>query len=273
MSKQFNEILTQLESWYCGDRGQYLLAQTRETLQPRLDTAFGYHILQLGPVRGASLIDGSRINHHIHAGGYPGGGLGLICEGTELPLESDSVDVVVAQHCLEFEANPHQVLREIQRVLTPQGQLLLVGFNPYSLRGINTAFRGLKRNSPWSGHRPLSGARLTDWLHLLGCEIRHTAYLYAVPPAGKGRVRRVLERCDAWCAAHNLPLGGVYVIHAIKQVAVLNRPRQGLRSRSQRLIGLTVPKPSASPNPTPNAPTRNPGIQGVNRQPTGDVAA
>lgn len=273
MSGQFNEIFTQLESWYCKERGQYLLAHTRENLQPRLDTAFGYHILQLGPVRGASLIDGSRINHHIHAGGRQGGGLGLVCEGGELPLESDSVDVVVAHHCLEFEDNPHQVLREIQRVLTPQGQLFVVGFNPYSLRGINTAFRGLRRSSPWRSHKPVSEARLTDWLHLLGCEVRDTSYLYAVPPAGSGRIRLALERCDAWCAAHKLPLGGVYVVHAIKQVAAQNKPRQGLRSRSQRLIGLAVPKPGSAPSPTPNAPTRNPGMHGVNRQPTGDVAA
>jgi hypothetical protein len=104
-------------------------------------------------------------------------------------------------------------------------------------------------------------------LHLLGCEVQDSSYLYAVPPAGRGRLRRALERCDAWCEAHNIPLGGVYVVHAIKQVAAQNRPRLGLRRRSQRLIGL------AAPNPAPTAPTRNPGVSAANRKSTGDVAA
>lgn len=267
MSRQFNHILTQLESWYSGERGKYLLEHTRAVLQPHLDTAFGYHILQLGPVRDASLIDGSPINHHIHAGGRPGKGLGLICDGDELPLASDSVDVVVAHHSLEFESNPHQVLREIQRVLTPQGHLLLVGFNPLSLRGINTRCRGLWRKSPWRAHSPVSEPRLRDWLHLLGCEVQHTSYLYAVPPIGGGRLRTALEHCDAWCRAHNIPVGGAYVVHAIKQVAARNRPRQGLLSRRQRLIGL------ATPGSAPTAPTRNPGAGVSNRVSAGDVAA
>ena len=267
MNGQFNEIFTQLESWYCSERGKYLLERARGVLQPRLDTAFGYHILQLGPVRGVSLLEGSPINPHIHAGSRPGEGVDLVCDGDELPLESDSVDVVVAHHCLEFHSNPHQVLREIQRVLTPQGQLLLLGFNPFSLRGINTRCRGFLRRSPWHGHSPVSEPRLRDWLHLLGCEVHHSAYLYTVPPAGGSRLRRVLERCDSWCSAHNIPLGGIYVVHAVKQVAAQNRPRLDLRSRSQRLIGL------AAPSPAPTAPTRNPGVAAANRKSTGDVAA
>jgi SAM-dependent methyltransferase len=267
MSRQFNDIFTQLESWYGGERGKYLLEHTRGVLQPYLDTAFGYHILQLGPVCGYSLIDGSPINHHIQAGSRAGEGLGLVCDGDELPIESDSIDVVVAHHCLEFDPNPHQVLREIQRVLTPQGHLLLVGFNPISLRGFHTRCRGLLRRSPWHAHRPVSEPRLRDWLHLLGCEVLHTSYLYAVPPAGTGRLRRALERCDAWFSSHNIPLGGVYVVHAIKQVAAHNRPRTGLRTRRQRLIGL------AAPSPAPTAPTRNPGATMASRKSAGDVAA
>lgn len=268
MNAQFNDIFTQLESWYAGDRGQYLLAHLRSVLQPRLDTAFGYHILQLGPLAGLSLIEGSRVNHHIHAGpnrGEDRPGQDLICDGDELPLDSDSVDVVVAHHCLEFDPHPHQVLREIQRVLTPQGHLLLVAFNPFSLRGITTRGRGLWRSSPWHLHSPVPEPRLRDWLHLLGCEVQQSSYLYAVPPVGSGRLRRALERCDSWCIAHNIPLGGVYVVHAVKQVAAQNRPRLERRRRRQRLIGLAAPAPTA--------PTRNPGVGAANRTPTGDVAA
>ena len=54
MSAQFNDIFTELESWYGGERGQYLLRQLRAALRPHLENAFGYHILQMGPLRGAS---------------------------------------------------------------------------------------------------------------------------------------------------------------------------------------------------------------------------
>jgi SAM-dependent methyltransferase len=179
--------------------------------------------------------------------------VGLLAHADELPLDSDSIDTVIAHHCMEFAPNPHQVLREIQRVLTPQGQLIVVGFNPYSLLGINTYLRGLSRQSLWHRHQPVSEKRLTDWLHLLGCEVQDIIRLYGVPPAGGGKLRQWLMRGDAWCQRNNLPLGGLYILHATKQVSALQRPRLQLRSRGERLIGL-VPKPAPAPTPTPTAP-------------------
>ena len=251
------DILTELESWYARENGEYLLAKTREALQELLDTSFGYHILQLGMVRGQPLYEGSPINHRIYAACSGGDSVGLVSRADELPLDSDSVDTVIAHHCLEFAPNPHQVLREIQRVLTPQGQLFIIGLNPYSLVGINTYLRGLSRQSLWHQHSPVSESRLIDWLHLLGCEVRGSTRLYGVPPAGGGRLRQWLINCDAWSNRHNLPGGGLYIMHAVKQVSALNRPRRQLRLRSERLIGLTVPKPSATPSPTPATPARH----------------
>ena len=267
MSGQFSEIFGELESWYRQDHGSYALQQTREALRPHLDIAFGYHALQLGPVRSESLLEDSPINHCVFAGDRPGELVGLVCEGDQIPLESDSVDVIVAHHCLEFSDNPHQVLRELQRVLTPQGHLLLVGFNPISLRGLYTAARRLRRSSPWRSHQPVREGRLNDWLRLVGCEPSSHAYLCAVPQFGGGRVRHLLGRWDRWCRRHNLPVGSLYVVHAIKQVSAINPQRLGLRRRSEQLIGL-VPKPRPAPSPAPNAP------RGANAAPrTGDTAA
>jgi SAM-dependent methyltransferase len=251
MSEQFNQICRELESWYDSGQGTYALEQLRAVLASKLETAFGYHILQLGPVRGHSLLAASPINHRIHAGERGGAGVGLVCEADEIPLDSDSVDVIVAHHCIEFSANPHQVLRELQRVLTPQGHLLLVGFNPMSLRGLATMARRLNRHSPWRKYQPVSEGRVTDWLRLVGCTPESRHFVYALPPLGGGRLRDALERGDRWLCRHNLPIGGLYVVHAIKQVAGVHAPRLRLRRRSERLIGLAVPKagPAASPAP------------------------
>jgi len=262
-----------LESWYAGERGRDLLEQTRLALQPVLEITFGYHLLQIGASRGQPLFDASPINHRVYCNPRGGDGIGLVCEPDELPLESDSVDAIIAHHCLEFAPNPHQVLREIQRVLTPQGHLLIVGFNPHSLLGIGNRLRGLNRQSLWHRCRPVSESRLTDWLHLLGCEVQGRTRLFNVPPSGGGRIRRWLSAGGGQGRRGlNLPIGGLYLLHAIKQVSALNRPRRQRRLRGDRLIAL-VPNPAAAPSPTPRGPAASRTRWAVVGTPWGENAA
>jgi hypothetical protein len=101
----------------------------------------------------------------------------------------------------------------------------------------------------WQAHKSLSKTRLTDWLHLLGCEVESVTNLYAIPILGSGRLRRSLEACDDYARRHNWPLGGIYVMHAVKQVRGINPSRQALRAARRRLIGL-VPKPATPATPT-----------------------
>jgi SAM-dependent methyltransferase len=268
MDSECSDILTELESWYGRESGHYLLQSTAAVVQGLLDTSFGYHILQIGVTRGQALFEGSPINHRIYASHRCGQSVTLVCDCDELPLESDSVDAVIAHHSLEFTAHPHQVLREIQRVLTPQGQLLVIGFNPYSIAGLGQYLRRVAGSSLWRPHRPVSERRLTDWLHLLDCEVQATTRLYTVPPIGGNRLRGWLTRADQWGNRHNLPLGGLYVLQAIKQQPALHRRRRHLRLSSGRLMGLAVPKPKTAPSPTPTAPVHRKPIR-----PGGDVAA
>jgi len=240
MQSECSEILHELESWYGRESGHYLVESTRSALSGILDTSFGYHALQLSATRNLPLLDASPINHRIYAAECPGELVDLVTRGEELPLESDSIDVVIAHHSLEFAENPHQVLRELQRVLTPQGHLVVIGFNPFSLQGINARLRGLLGHPLWQRNRPVSENRLADWMRLLGCEVQNRTRLYGVPPVGSGRLRRWLIRCDAWSNRLNLPLGGLYIVHAIKQVSALHRPHR-LRPRRGRLIGLAAP--------------------------------
>ncbi|MCB1856188.1 MAG: class I SAM-dependent methyltransferase [Pseudomonadales bacterium] len=219
-------------------------------MAPVLDTAFGYHLLQLGCTRGQPLFGNSPINHRIYVAERCGKGITLLAATDELPLESDSVDTVIAHHSLDFAPNPHQVLREIQRVLTPQGQLLVIGINPYSLLGLGTALRGLDRRSLWHWHSPVSLGRLTDWLHLLGCEVEGVTWVGSVPLVGGATLRRWLARVDAWGNSHNLAVGGLYMLHAVKHVPALRRPRRKWRLRRERLFGL-LPGPAPAPSPSP----------------------
>lgn len=250
MQVKSSDILAELETWYTSERGAYLLETTREAVQDTLDRAFGYHVLQLGVSGDVPLLQGSRINHQMYCAERTAPGIGVIAHPDELPLESDSIDTVIVHHCLEFARNPHGVLREIQRVLTPQGNILVVGFNPYSLMGVHTRVRGLLRNSLWQHHRPISQLRLTDWLHLLDCEVHETHYLYGLPPFGGGRWRQWMTRGDDWLARRNLPVGGLYVLHASKQVAGVHPLRKRRLSPGERLIDL-VPASASAPRPIP----------------------
>lgn len=247
------EISRALESWYARESGEELCDAIRERLESVLALSFGYHIVQMGPLPTRSLIADSPINHQIIASAAADSAVSVFCHGDELPLETDSVDTLVAFHALEFDEQPHGSLREMQRVLRPHGHLVIIGFNPWSLLGVSQYLRGMRDASLWNKkrHRPVSLHRLTDWLRLLDCELESAQQLFPVPLSGRGRWRRFVGNVDDWACDHNLPGGSVYIAHAIKQIAGVRRPRS-LRARARASFrGLSV---AGSPAPTPRQP-------------------
>lgn len=246
-SLQSSEICRRLERWYASDSGAEIHSALRKRLEPVLDRSFGYHVVQIGPLPGLSLIDHSPINHRIVMANVDSPQVSLRCHADELPLESDSIDTLVAFHGLEFEEHPHASLREMQRVLRPQGHLVIVGFNPWSLLGASQYLRGFARESLWRQHHPVSPRRLLDWLHLVDCQLEDMHYLYPLPLFGTGRLRHSISRFDEWALEHQLPGGGLYVAHAIKHIAAV-RPRLRRSRVPTPLAGLAVAgRPQAAP--------------------------
>src|SRR5205823_3662158 len=88
----------------------------------------------------------------------------------KLSIANDSVDVVYLAHCLERIANPHEVLREVFRILLPEGHVIITGINPWSFWGFTRFLLRYIYPLPWDGHF-ISVMRLSDWLTLLGFEI------------------------------------------------------------------------------------------------------
>ena len=174
---------------------------------------FGFNAAQLGLPQ-HNLLRGSRIPLHIKAGKEPGVQLWL--EAEELPFETGSLDLVLLPHVLEFSAHPHQILREVERVLRPEGSVIISGFNPLSLWGVRRVL-GNKKGYPWCGNF-ISMTRMKDWLALLGFEVAVGRFsCYAPPFTSSSLLKR--SQCiepagDRWWAVG----GGVYFIHAIKRV-------------------------------------------------------
>jgi SAM-dependent methyltransferase len=250
-----DESIIELGVWLHSAPGLYLLAWEQDVLDHAVTDAFGYHALQLGLPE----LDGLRANRMPHrwvasdslvvpellAMPPPADALittvpaddplALFCEFDALPFPDNSIDLVVMPHTLERARDPHLTLREVERVLRPEGRVVIAGFNPASLWGLRQRAghlvrgAGLGRSSPL--YLPRAGEfigywRLRDWLRLLSFEVEGGRFGCYKPPFAS---QRWLDRFgwmdrtgDRWWPV----LGSVYAISAVKRV------------RGMRLVGL-----------------------------------
>ena len=202
-----------LNDWFATSQGQYLLAREQAFFDQAVVDIFGFNALQLG-LPEHDFMRNSRMPLHVMAGKEAGVQVRL--EADELPFECGSLDLVLLPHVLEFNAHPHQVLREVERVLMPEGHLIISGFNPRSLWGIRRAI-GSQMGYPWCGNF-IALTRLKDWLALLGFEVVAGRFAcYAPPLTNPGllnRFRFMEPAGDRWWAV----CGGAYCLQAIKRV-------------------------------------------------------
>lgn len=92
----------------------------------------------------------------------------------QLPIQSEMVDLVILPHLLEFDANRFQTMREIDRVLKPEGEVIILNFNPFSIWVRLQFFWNKKLSKSWLGHF-IHRNRVADWLKLLNFEIKSTS--------------------------------------------------------------------------------------------------
>ena len=221
-----------------------MLAWEQEQLDAAVVDLFGFHALQLG----LPALQGLRANRMPHrwlalehsaadlnADSSMTARADLVCDFNALPIDTNSLDLVVLPHALELTGDPHQTLREVGRVLRPGGRVVIVGLNPTSLWGLRQRLGRLRARRARSGERaeilPHSGEligywRLRDWLRLLSFEVE----------AGRFGGYRPSGLSESWMQRHAWMehagerwwpvLGGVYFLVAVKQV------------RGMRLVGL-----------------------------------
>jgi SAM-dependent methyltransferase len=250
-----DESIIELGAWLRTAPGRYMLAWEQDRLDRAVTDAFGFHALQLGLAE----LEGLRANRMPHRWVAtdslavpeplplppPRDGLittqpapepvSLHCEFDALPFPEHSVDLVVLPHALELARDPHRTLREVERVLVPEGRVVITGFNPASLWGVRQrAGRmkhgiGIGRGNPLylpDGGEFIGYWRLRDWLRLLGFEVEAGRFGCYRPPL---TTPRWLDRYawmdrvgDRWWPV----LGAVYFVVAVKRV------------RGMRLVGL-----------------------------------
>lgn len=226
-----------LRGWFSGSLGESLQALEAHRLREILAGLPGTFGLQLGWLGRRDLLEASPTAVHllIDLEEAPAGPQFVQGRPESLPLDTKSVQVVLLPHALEVSEAPHQLLREVHRVLVPEGSVVVLGFNPISLWGLSCLLQGRAARPPWCGEW-IGMRRLRDWLSLLDFEVTQGSLLYYRPPLRRQRwMDRLffLERMgDRWW-----PLGAaVYVLVAKKRTPGLTPVLPALRrSRVRRL--------------------------------------
>jgi SAM-dependent methyltransferase len=207
-----------LHDWLVSPAGQYLCTWEQNFLDRAVADVFGFHALQLGfPM--LDTLQANRMPHRWMACDVlpESGPLGrdvLLSNYEALPFSDASLDLLVLPHTLELSYDPHATLREVQRVLVPEGRVIICGFNPNSLWGVRKSFRrGFAEVGDFIGH-----GRLKDWLRLLSFEVESSSFGCYRPAV---ETEAWLQRW-AWMDSAGVRwwpiLGSVYGVVAVKRV-------------------------------------------------------
>jgi SAM-dependent methyltransferase len=207
-----------------------------------LDDVFGWELLQVGTWGPREqILAGCRTRRHAVVANDPSRvtDADIGARLSQLPIANASVDAVLLPHTLEFETDPFAVVREVDRVLAGEGQLIVLGFRPLSLWGFRS--RAISRGYPPGLKRMLGARRIADWLELLGYDVSLTRnYLFTPPWGGSaprpGETSALLRRgwIKPWPA-------GAYLLKARKRVYTLTPIRPRVRERAQPIGGLVKP--------------------------------
>lgn len=225
-----------LDAWLASPQGRYVLEWETQQVDAAVSDIFGFHALQLGLPQ-CDLLQANRMPLRLRA--CEGGAVDVRCRPDALPLAAQSTDLIILPHMLEFAENPHQILREVERVLIPEGQLIILGFNPLSLWGLNKQTRRL-HGFPWNGSY-LSPQRLKDWLKLLGFEVDRGEFGCYAPPCEQQKWLQRWRFTETAGRRWWKFSGAVYMIRAIKRVNGMrlitpNWRKKPLRGKALRAV-------------------------------------
>ncbi|MEA1052000.1 methyltransferase domain-containing protein [Lamprobacter modestohalophilus] len=234
-----------LAEWLNTAVGREVARVEREVVDRMIENSFGHFLVQIGCLGDFhDAFEHSRIRSHVvlsERSCVSWGGSPLRAKPAELPLAPASIDALLLPHTLDFALQPQRVLREAERVLIPEGRILIIGFNPLSTWGLMRRAPH-HRQPPWCGNQ-LTSSRLIDWLDLLGFQLEVREWLLFRPPlrsAFSSRLDWIEETGARWWPI----FGGIYVMRAVKRVTLSTPLRPRWRQRSAFLPGGAV-KPTA----------------------------
>ncbi|MFW5443510.1 MAG: class I SAM-dependent methyltransferase [Methylococcaceae bacterium] len=167
-----------LFSFYETPQGKLLQSVETNFLKRSITVSCKQTILQIGGLGWeGDFIDCSFYQRYSIVDGKAQGcakALKIQAHSFKLPIQSETVDLVLMPHLIEFDANRFQTMREIERVLKPEGDVVIINFNP-----LNTWVRlhsvwNKKMSDSWHSYF-IPRSRVADWLKLLNFEVKSTS--------------------------------------------------------------------------------------------------
>jgi SAM-dependent methyltransferase len=130
--KQFNG----LNEWFHSALGLSVADEFRKQLVPVLDYLKGDSLVQLGPCADNLWLDSLSYNNKWIASPFNTEDKStLVCSLSQIPLQRNSLDCVIAPLTIEPFDNHLNVFDEIDRILKPMGYVVFLCVNPWSLWG------------------------------------------------------------------------------------------------------------------------------------------
>jgi SAM-dependent methyltransferase len=228
--------------WLESGTGAALLSEESRQVAAVLDSVFGDQCLQIGAWGdGGMFRQFARTRRFALLAERPGPGVDLVAAADDLGVQTDCVDAVLLPHTLETTNDPHALLREVDRILRPDGQVVVLGFNAWGTWGLR---HHLSRGGfPAGGKRMISERRLRDWLTLLDYRVDPAQFYHFVAPLYRTNLQPVPPapgqpvvppQTRGW---H--PLAACYLVMARKEGLTLTPIRPAFRHRP-RLVGSLV---------------------------------
>jgi len=220
-----------------------ILEAEKEYLTHLLAERYGKYVLLIGLPRQYELLKSSIIANRIILSPLVSQDKYIRCiesDFCQLPIASGSVDLVVLPHTLEFIDNPHQLLNEACRIIKPEGDIIIFGFNRWSSWGFKKWWLNNK-TIPWSGHF-LSPNVIKKWLGLIDFELMMHEMLHYRPPLPETIYKKL--KCFDWIGRKcHMPFGNLYVLIAKAKTIPLSPIKLYWKQRLPS-ISITMPGPT-----------------------------
>ncbi|NKF52596.1 class I SAM-dependent methyltransferase [Shewanella sp. WXL01] len=254
------------DSWHALPHGEQIQQQVEQHLQPWWPRVFGYHLLKLGHLSSQVSSLHCSVSRHYNVFEADLAELGaeknakqqvtkkaeqkcelddqqsdiqanIVADIHHLPIQNKSTDAILSAFNLEFESDPYQLLREMDRVLVSGGYLFIVGFNPISPLFAGKLLPKYQTQLPWCGHLFMP-SRIKDWLGLLGFQVQSDErFMFDSLLTTNSTLKSLQDKLQSW-----LPnTGSVYLIVARK----IEMPLTRVKSKREQRAGNWSPAPSA----------------------------
>ena len=232
------------QDWLQSPLGEALVQQEARVVEEAFDGIFGEHCLQLG-IWGdnRTFLRFARTQRCALIAETTLGEPGAVGEFHRLPDESDSIDAILLPHTLDFNDRPHEILREVDRVLRANGHIVILGFKPVGLWGLRRLIPGA--GMPPGADHLIAQRRIRDWLQLLDMRIQsETRYFFRWPlPRKTVRPSQKWERRGQTLWPE---LAACYMLTAQKRVSTLTPVRPLWRRKPKVVTGLAEPSTRVS---------------------------